>query len=240
MSDSPRDEPGRSTHQELREQLGALALGALPPYEAAAVRAHLDGCPSCRAELAELEPLAHDLRLVDVRQLDTPASPPSDLGRRIQAAVRDESELRDRRRRSQRARRRLTALAVPALSAAAGVVATVVVLGGTPEAPVAGPVVPTERLTVQTVGTDVSVSSAVLIPHTWGLEVELVASGLTEGEPYRGMVRTRDGRELPAGEFLGTGAAVVRCDLQAALLRGDAASFSVVDGRGAPVVQIPL
>jgi anti-sigma factor RsiW len=52
-------------HRTLREQLGAYALGQLDADARVAVRAHLDGCPACRAELAEIAPLADLLRRVD-------------------------------------------------------------------------------------------------------------------------------------------------------------------------------
>lgn len=56
-------------HNRLRELLGAYALGGLPDDAAAGVRAHLDGCPTCRAELAEIAPLADELRTVDLGAL---------------------------------------------------------------------------------------------------------------------------------------------------------------------------
>lgn len=40
------------THQELQELLGAYALDALEPDEAARLEAHLAECPSCQAEAA--------------------------------------------------------------------------------------------------------------------------------------------------------------------------------------------
>ncbi len=41
------------THDEISELLGAYALHAVDPDEAAAVEAHLEGCPRCRAEVAD-------------------------------------------------------------------------------------------------------------------------------------------------------------------------------------------
>ena len=41
-------------HRTMRESLGDYAIGRLPDGEAAAVRAHLDGCAACRAELAKV------------------------------------------------------------------------------------------------------------------------------------------------------------------------------------------
>ena len=49
MSDVSRD------HDRHAEALGAYALRALPEDEVADLRAHLDGCADCRAELASLE-----------------------------------------------------------------------------------------------------------------------------------------------------------------------------------------
>lgn len=41
------------THSELQELLGAYALDAVEPDEAAAIETHLTECPRCRAEVAE-------------------------------------------------------------------------------------------------------------------------------------------------------------------------------------------
>ncbi|HKF76651.1 MAG TPA: anti-sigma factor [Candidatus Dormibacteraeota bacterium] len=48
-------------HAELREQLGAYALGALDPEDAEAVAAHVATCQECRAELADLRRVADGL-----------------------------------------------------------------------------------------------------------------------------------------------------------------------------------
>lgn len=42
------------THEEARSRLSSLLDGALPDHEAAQVEAHLDGCSTCREELAQL------------------------------------------------------------------------------------------------------------------------------------------------------------------------------------------
>ena len=49
---------------EVRLSLGAYTLGTLPAPEADAVRAHLDMCPDCSAELAELARLPELLAMV--------------------------------------------------------------------------------------------------------------------------------------------------------------------------------
>lgn len=62
--DAPR--PGESAeHVELRMNLGVYALGRLDADECPAVRAHLELCAPCRAELAELREAADLLRRLD-------------------------------------------------------------------------------------------------------------------------------------------------------------------------------
>lgn len=225
--------PREVVHRALREQLGGYALGQLGEVEAAAVGAHLDGCTDCRAELAEIAPLAADLRLVDPARLPGPVTPPADLGARILAAVAAESVLRDARVRRTALRRRAVAVAA-AVALAAGGVGVGLALDE-PAAPAVTAVGPYEPVGVTTTG--VTVTKVGLVPHTWGVEVKLVGSGFVAGGRYRTVVRSRDGRDLPAGEFLGTGTGQLTCNMQAAVLREAASGFSILDETGRPVVQ---
>ncbi|WP_380171131.1 anti-sigma factor family protein [Kineococcus sp. DHX-1] len=227
-------------HRELRELLGMHALGMTAPVDAARVQAHLDGCADCRAELAELEPLRADLRLVDPDRLPGEAAPPRELGDRVLAAVRQESVLRDRRERRASRTRRLRASLVPA---AAAVVAAGVATGVTWQVATRdpAPAVAVEELPLTVVASGVRADApAVVVPHTWGVEVTFEASGFAAGRTYRAVVRTADGATRPAGEFLGVGAGELTCDMQAAVLRDDATGFEVLDDAGATVLTLPL
>lgn len=70
-------------HQEIRGLLSALAGGDLPPAEEATVRRHLEACPACRAELAQLEAVVQALRTTPELE------PPPWLASRIMARVRE-------------------------------------------------------------------------------------------------------------------------------------------------------
>lgn len=230
MTESPRD----TVHRALREQLGSYALGQLGDVESGAIGAHLDGCADCRAELAEIAPLAGDLRLVDPTRLAGLPTPPPELGAQILAAVSAEKQLVDRRDHRRRTRR--AALVGVAGAAVLGFGVAV----GTQLAPprTVTPVIakgPYEEIRV--IATGVTVSKAGLVPHTWGIEVKVEGAGFVAGGRYRAVVRSRDGHDLPAGEFIGTGAATLKCNLQAAVLRAGAAGFSILDEQGRPVVQ---
>ncbi|MCC6830130.1 MAG: anti-sigma factor [Thermoleophilia bacterium] len=76
-------------HDELRELLASVALGAATPEESDLVARHVAGCGDCRAELRGLRAAASGLAL-DVPQLEVPASVKAsvmDVVRREAAAV---------------------------------------------------------------------------------------------------------------------------------------------------------
>ena len=240
-------------HRRLRELLGAFALGDLPQQEVAGLCAHLDGCAACRAELAEIAPLAADLRGVDASALSSVPTPPADLGDRIRQQVSAERALADARtRRDQRrsalhrsARRTVAAAAVLALSAGALGAGTVLGRSTAPEVQAApssspsGPKPVVEQVTLRT-AVGLQADSAGLIAHTWGVEARFTGSGFVDGRVYRAAFRARDGRMVPAGEFLGTGDRTLTCNMQSALLRADATRFVVVDDAGTEVLTATL
>lgn len=220
-------------HRSVREMLGALVLGHLSAAEETAVRAHLDGCPDCRLDLAEIAPLAHELAAVDVDRVSMAPTPSPDLGHRIQVAVAQE-----RRRSDQVTRRRHVLLAAAAVLA-------VLLVGGlglkigqeVSEAPIA--TVPIEPVEV-TSRVDAVQASAGVVDHTWGVEIKLEATGLRSGSPYAVVVMTRDGRARSAGAFVGTGEEVMNCNLNADVLRPDAVGFRVLDEDGKVVLTADL
>ncbi|MGQ0776320.1 MAG: anti-sigma factor family protein [Pseudonocardiales bacterium] len=220
-------------HRALREQLGAYALGQLTGEESRAVQAHLQTCADCRAEVDALVPVAAALRTVDPDWLEeTPPAPPP-----LSPAVL--REVRSGRRGSTapevgRSRRALL------LTAAAGV-ATVAAAGGIGYRVGAGTMTPPvgEPTSVRAMTPQIR-ATANLVAHTWGMEVKLTATGFAPGEAYRVSVTDRAGRTVNAGEFIGTGDAEMRCNLNSSVLRADAASFQVRDPAGDVVLTAAL
>ncbi|MEJ8278201.1 zf-HC2 domain-containing protein [Pseudonocardia spirodelae] len=209
-------------HRALRESLGDLAMGRLHGDERATVEAHLQGCPDCRDELAAIASVLPALRSVDHDRLDHSPAPPPDLGDRIVAAAR--AERPERRRR-------------PRLLPVAAAAAAALLVGGVGGYLVgAHDPVPREPVAVQALDPAVE-ASAVAIPHTWGVEIVLDGDGFRSGATYRVVVEARDGRVVNAGEFIGTGARPMICNLNSSVLRGDAESFSVVDAGGGTVLR---
>lgn len=206
-------------HRALRELLAALAQGQLDDSERTRLLAHLDSCPDCRAELAQLEGTARSLRHADPDRISgaPPPGPPPWLGDAIVTAIGDEARRRPRRQ------------VIRMLAVAAGVVA----VGGSGAAigyQVAPkpPAIPLESVAVAQVAPGIR-SVAGVVPHTWGMEVKLTATGFATGQRYRVIVQTADGRQAPAGEFIGTGAKEMHCNLNSSILRDDATGFRVLD-----------
>ena len=257
MSTSGPDLP--RGHQHWRDQLGAQALGHLSGAEAAAVQAHLDGCASCRAELAEIAPLARMLDTVDPERFAAPPAPAPELGALIRDAVAQEQTERDRadaadaadelsQRRVAACRRRTTRVGL--LSAAAALVVVAlgagVLVGRSTDSTPAGTAAPRpyEAIALRDVGgASVVVDRAGLVPHTWGVELELEGTGFDAGRTYRASFRTAGpgGDEMvPAGEFRGIGAGELTCSLQSSVMRDDVDRVVVTDARGRRVLVADL
>ena len=212
-------------HRALRELIGAFVLDQLDDAERTRLQAHIDGCPACQAEVAELAPLAPALLRVDPARLGAQPSPPPDLGDQVLQRIREGR--RDRRRS-----RALGRVASGVLIAAALVGAFVLGLRQAPTT-AAPPVVPL----VVHVDVDGVQADAGLVKHTWGTELQLQATGLEDGGAYSVTFTTVEGGTVSGGTFLGTGANPLRCSLNAALPIDDAAAVTVTDAAGTVVLD---
>lgn len=174
---------------EWRESLGAFALGRIADDERAGLEAHLEGCPACRAELAELESVARVMPLADPDRFAGPAPPPPELGERIAATIAGE-------RRSTRHRRRLRfglVLGGATAAAAAAAVLAIFVLGGS------GPGLE-QRVSFSSLPPGMEIA-ATLEPRAYGTEIQMYVEGVPSGTLCRVVLRGRDGARLPAGTF---------------------------------------
>lgn len=219
------DDPVTDEHRGMREMMGAYLLSDLDDDERARLRAHLDGCAACRAELASLTPVVTALADVDPDSLADEPTPDPTLEQRVLLQVADETR---RQRRSRLVR-------TGALAVAAAVLAVVAFGIGTAvdrTAPTIAPSVALEPVAVESMRPGID-ASADLVDHSWGIEIKLAASGLRDGVRYRGTVRDAAGREYPAGGFLGVSDTIVLCNMTSPVMRDDAVAFVVrtLDGR---------
>ncbi|MPQ96340.1 anti-sigma factor [Modestobacter sp. I12A-02628] len=216
-------------HRAVREQLGVYALGHGTDDERAAVRAHLDGCAGCRAEVAALSPLAARLADVDPDRIDEDPPVPPELGAAVLARIAAQGprpvDLAERRRRRTRLAGAAAAVGIAAAAFGVGWIAR----PGPPQGPL-------EQVAVQVADDDIS-ATADIVPHTWGVEVKLSGAGFTAGEVYRLVVEETDGDAVTGGAFLGVGPGQLDCNMSSSVLRQDAAGFQVLDASGEVVLS---
>lgn len=175
-----------------RADLAGAAIGRLEPAEHTRLLAHLDGCPACRAALAELQQTARLVQLADVEHVmgdDEPALPPP-LGDAIVARLRAE-QARERRRRAHRTR--------AWLAAAAAVIVLVIVVSVAALAR-DGPRAPSQRVTL---GGNHVQATAQIVADESGTEVHLRGAGVDPADVYWLWLTGPDGKRVGAGTFNG-------------------------------------
>lgn len=181
----------RNDCREWRELLGAYALGHLEGDERVGLEAHLDGCPRCREELAELAPVARMLPHADPARFGPAPQPPPELGQRVAATIEGEKQ-----RAQQLRRRRLFggfALGGAAAAAVAAVLLLFVFGGGESSSP-------EQQVRFADLPAGISID-ATLEPHSYGTEIHMYVHGVPSGTLCRVWLRGADGTSYPAGTF---------------------------------------
>lgn len=175
--------------REWRHSLGAYALGHLSSDERAALEAHLEGCPQCRAEAESLKGVVTLLPRADPERFGPAPQPPKALGERILATVGSERRVKQRRRRL----RFGFGFAGGAAAVAAVVLALVILPGG-------GENQPQQRVHFTSLPQGIEIG-AMLEPHAFGTEIHMYVSGVRSGTLCRVFLRGEDGTRYPAGSF---------------------------------------
>ena len=174
--------------RDWRESLGAYALGHLPDDERAGLEAHLEGCPTCRAELESRESVALRLPLADPERLGSAPSLPRGLGDRVMASIGGE------RRHSRRRRLRLSlSLGAATAAVAAAMLAIFILPGGGGEGPA-------QHITFTELPARMKIGAR-LEPRPFGTEVHVYVNGVRSGELCRVFLEAKDGSRLSAGSF---------------------------------------
>lgn len=159
-----------------RGDLAMAAVGRLDGSERRALSAHLDVCPSCRSELAELETTTKSLALADPARVET--RPRSVPGRKAGARLLGWC--------LPRARWALGGAGLVAVAAA-----TLFWLSGAPSSPIS----------VSLHGSEGARATAVLSAERYGTEVSLLVAGQTPGAVYHVSMESRSGIWWQAGSY---------------------------------------
>lgn len=213
-----------------RELLGAHLFGQLEPEEEAELRRHLENCPQCRAEEADLRAVA-DLLDEDAEYLSAEEPPPHLKEKVIEEVFGDGARGSPR-------------MSLPILATAAAVV--VVLIGAASLfigfSDSGGPpgLGDEEPISFDSASEGVRVAEAAVVAHTWGTEVLMEVEGLGDGEVYNVEIEREDGTAARGGTLIGVGENEIDCALNAAVLRHNAESITITDSSGAVVLRSEL
>jgi hypothetical protein len=182
--------------REWRGALASAALGRIDPFHARTSEeiglcAHLDGCPVCRGELAELKAVARALPEADAATLASdPVEPAGSLGELVISGVAKERKRRHTRRRH------------IGLFAAAAALVVALALAGSFVA-----LRPTHARVTHVAFESLAEghASADLTSTAAGTKVDFTVSGLHGGDWYWLWLTGSDGKRIPAGSFRGAG-----------------------------------
>jgi anti-sigma factor RsiW len=206
--------------RSMRELMGAYVLGSLEPDQRSALVAHLDGCPECRAEVAELATVARALPLADPLRSGERPLPPDHLGDAILDRIASE---RVEARRSRFRRASVTGLAAVAL------VAAIVVVAGILDS--------SQRISLDLAAAGGAGGDAVLEYHRWGTQIELDIEGLPEEEVYGVWLESPTGDRVPAGTFWTPEEGGIEVTLTAAMNLKDCKGLGISDQDGETVMH---
>ena len=183
-----------------REDIGAYLLGGLPDERRTALLAHLDGCPACRSELAELSEVARILPAADPLRNTKREVPSQSLMDSIMDAIGDE-----RRAKRSRVTRRVAGAVAIAAALLLGALAVGTLMDGSSQSTVqlAGDAADsdsTATLEYLPGGTRIDLSIDGL-PKEETYFVDLSIDGLPKEETYFVWLEDTEGERVPAGTF---------------------------------------
>jgi hypothetical protein len=210
-------------------ELGALALGLLPPEQAAAARRHVDACAMCRREYEELREMTGVLgELPPEAFLDGP--PDGDLVlQRTLRQIRTETGTRRRRK-------------LLGLVAAAAVVVAAVAGGGVAIGRASVPLVPPPgsavgALVLTGTGAGGATLRTTLGPTGGWVRLTASVTGIPAGKRCRILVVARNGSQEIAGSWVVSATPGGSVDGSAAVALPDVAAVVVQDDAGHEFVR---
>jgi len=215
--------------EHVRGQLALAAIDRLPDNEQFALQSHLDGCPECRGEFANLSGLGRALASAQperVNQIEADQVPDS-----LRAAVLGSLETevaRQRRTLRRNARVRIASIAAVLVLFVGGGIAAAVTLPGSHHTSNA----PTFALT----GPDGAHGTVQLTAESWGTSLELHATGGSAGEILTVSMRAYDGSWWVAGSYMALHGAEVEVPMSCAVPVAEIDGVRVTNAAGQQIM----
>jgi hypothetical protein len=195
-----------SSCEHARGQIALAAIGRLPDTERLALDSHLEGCPECSNELAEISGLEAALSAAEIERVDQVVDIPETLRTAVLGSL--ETEVARHRRAS-----RFRVLAIAA--------AVVILAGGGTAIGVAaarsGQSGPAPARTFALTGPGGASATVQLTAENWGTLVDLRVSGQSGGSDLTVSMREDNGSWWTAGTYQSVSGGVVNVTMSCAV-----------------------
>jgi hypothetical protein len=216
-----------SSCEQARGQIALAAIGRLPESERLSLESHLEGCPECRSDLADLSGLEAALSAAEIDRVDQVVAIPESLRSAVLGSL--ESEVATEVSRNRRASRlRVLSIAAALVILAGG--GTAIAIG------VTGSNQPVPAKTFALTGPNGASATVQLTSESWGTRVVLEASGQTAAKDLTVWMREDNGSWWTAGTYNSVDGSIVNVTMSCSVPSSDIDGVRVTNTAGKEVL----
>jgi hypothetical protein len=220
-----------SSCEQARGQIALAAIGRLPESERLSLDSHLEGCPDCRNELADLSGLDAALSAAELDRVDQVVTVPDSLRTAVLGSL--EAEFATEFATEVARKRRASRLRVLSIAAAFVILAgggTAIAIGAT------GSNGPVPAKTFALTGPDGATATVQLTSESWGTNVDLRASGQTAEKDLTVWMREDNGSWWTAGTYNSLAGSVVNVTMSCSVPPAQIDGVRVTNAAGQEVL----
>jgi anti-sigma factor RsiW len=216
-----------SSCEQARGQIALAAIGRLPESERLSLDSHLEGCPDCRNELADLSGLEPALSAAELDRVDQVVAVPDSLRTAVLGSLDAEVATEVARNRRTSRLRTLSIAAALVILAGGGTAIAIGITGSNQPAP---------AKTFALTGPGGATATVQLTSESWGTSVHLRASGQTALKDLTVWMREYNGSWWTAGTYNSLAGSVVNVTMSCSVPPAEIDGVRVTNAAGQEVL----